>query len=101
MLRYLSVVILVITFFSSPVSNARPAVTFYTESYPPFQSLNPQGELVGFSIDVLHATQQYLDFDINIQIMPWNRAYKNAAKNATSFFKTCLLTFLTRPNEDF
>ncbi|PKI07916.1 hypothetical protein CXF78_03080 [Shewanella sp. 11B5] len=85
MLRYLSVVILVITFFSSPVSNARPAVTFYTESYPPFQSLNPQGELVGFSIDVLHATQQYLDFDINIQIMPWNRAYKNAAKNPDTF----------------
>ncbi|KVX01172.1 substrate-binding periplasmic protein [Shewanella frigidimarina] len=85
MLRYLSVVILVITFFSSPVSNARPAVTFYTESYPPFQSLNPQGELVGFSIDVLHAAQQYLDFDINIQIMPWSRAYHNALKYPNTF----------------
>jgi len=85
MLRYLSVAIFIITFFNSPISNARPAITFYTESYPPFQSLNSHGELVGFSIDVLHATQQYLDFDINIQIMPWSRAYKNAAKNPDTF----------------
>jgi polar amino acid transport system substrate-binding protein len=69
----------------SLVSEAKEKVTFYTEAYSPFQSQNQQGQLVGFSIDILHATQQYVNFDIDIQMMPWSRAYRNAQKHPNTF----------------
>lgn len=85
MIRFVLVFIIVASVFIPPTVCAKDKIIFYTESYPPFQSQNQQGELVGFAIDTLHAAQPYLDFDIDIQIMPWSRAYYNAQHNPNTF----------------
>ncbi|GGP86407.1 substrate-binding periplasmic protein [Shewanella ulleungensis] len=78
-------VVIAMLLLSPSIAEAREKVTFYTEPYPPFQSQNQQGQLVGFSIDILQAAQPYLDFDIDIQIMPWSRAYHNALSQPNTF----------------
>lgn len=78
-------VVITMLVLSPSIAEARDKVTFYTEPYPPFQSQNQQGQLVGFSIDILQAAQAYLDFDIDIQMMPWSRAYHNALSQPNTF----------------
>ncbi|MDD8058911.1 MULTISPECIES: substrate-binding periplasmic protein [Shewanella] len=85
MSRFVLAFIIVASVFIPQMVCARDKIVFYTESYPPFQSQNQQGEFVGFAIDILHAAQPYLDFDIDIQIMPWSRAYHNAQTQPNTF----------------
>ncbi|MGX9461612.1 substrate-binding periplasmic protein [Shewanella sp. A14] len=86
MLRFTVIFITFVIMTPTSIANtAKEKVIFYTETYPPFQSRNHQGKLTGFAIDILQTSQQYLDFDIDIQIMPWSRAYRNAKKNPNTF----------------
>ncbi|MCL1114413.1 transporter substrate-binding domain-containing protein [Shewanella basaltis] len=85
MIRFVLVIIIFASVLFSQMACAKDKVIFYTEPYPPFQSANQQGQLVGFSIDILQAAQAYLDFDIDIQIMPWSRAYHNAQHQPNTF----------------
>ncbi|WP_282110371.1 substrate-binding periplasmic protein [Shewanella algicola] len=85
MIRYIVSFIIIANIFISQSVYARDKVVFYTEHYPPFQSQNHHGEFVGFAIDILHAAQPHLDFDIDIQLMPWSRAYYNAQHTPNTF----------------
>ncbi|MGI2172319.1 substrate-binding periplasmic protein [Shewanella sp. MF05960] len=85
MIRFLSAFIIISSVLISPIANAKDKIVFYTESYPPFQSQDQQGVFVGFAIDILHAAQPYVDFDIDIQMMPWSRAYYNAQNQPNTF----------------
>ena len=68
--------------------SAAEKIVFFTESYPPFQSMNERGELVGCSIDILAALQKHIDFVIDIQMIPWGRAYRDAKHQPNTFIFT-------------
>jgi polar amino acid transport system substrate-binding protein len=46
-----------------------------TEYFAPYQTESITGELTGFSVDVVKAMYEQLNSELNIQIMPWARAY--------------------------
>jgi polar amino acid transport system substrate-binding protein len=59
-------------------SNVLPPLTIVTEHLVPFQIQHQNGNLSGFSIDVVKALFQSITHEPKIQVMPWARAYKMA-----------------------
>lgn len=49
-----------------------------TEYFSPYQTESKTGELTGFSVDVVKAMYEQLNSKLNIQIIPWARAYFTA-----------------------
>lgn len=58
-----------------------------TEILPPYQYLDDQGNLQGFSIDVMKALEKQTDMKFSIEVLPWARAYRRAreSKNIAIF----------------
>ncbi|WP_158006883.1 substrate-binding periplasmic protein [Piscirickettsia litoralis] len=60
---------------------AAEKLTFYTESFPPFNFKNQQGELTGASVDLLKAVLKegsYQQSEYEINHVNWTRAYNIA-----------------------
>jgi polar amino acid transport system substrate-binding protein len=51
------------------------ALTIYTEVSPPHQEIGPNGELQGFSVDIVREIQKRVDNHDPIQVVPWVRGY--------------------------
>ncbi|MGQ1786492.1 ATP-binding protein [Saccharicrinis sp. GN24d3] len=71
----------VLTFISA---NAQYEVAF-SNSYPPYQFMNEEGELVGFNIDILNAIKDLYKSDIHISGGAWeaiNQALENSGTQA-------------------
>lgn len=49
-----------------------------TETLPPYQYFDDEGNLQGFSIDVVKALEKQVDMKFNIEVLPWARAYRKA-----------------------
>ena len=66
--------------FSSAVS----AQTFQlkTENYPPFNLDNSDGEIIGISTDIVEALFKRADVKYELELLPWQRAYRLALEEA-------------------
>ena len=75
---------LVFTILFSCVTNGKnpdlPKLKVVTEIIAPFQLQNDNGELTGFSVEIIQALFDEIDLQPNIIVMPWARAY-DVAKN--------------------
>lgn len=66
--------------FSSGVS----AQTFQlkTESYPPFNLDNSDGKIIGISTEIVEALFKRADVKYELELLPWQRAYRLALEEA-------------------
>jgi len=55
-------------------------INVVTEKYPPYQYIDKQGEVKGCAVDLVHALFKITGDDLNIQVLPWARAYNTAKK---------------------
>jgi len=72
-------IVMIISLSALPVkSNELPPLTVVTEHLVPFQIQHKNGNLSGFSIDVVNSLFQNVPYQPKIQVIPWARAYKMA-----------------------
>jgi len=70
-----------LTFFTHAQTSTKENITVVTEYYPPYSFLNDQGELKGCSVALVKELFKISQDDLNVQVMPWARAYKTAVSN--------------------
>ena len=63
-------------------------VQFVTEHYPPFQIQSEEGELSGFSVDVVKAMTSVSGLEAQMTVYPWARAYQFALTNENTIIFT-------------
>ncbi|MGF1756055.1 transporter substrate-binding domain-containing protein [Vibrio makurazakiensis] len=64
---------------ASAISSELESLTFFTENYPP-ANFESNGQLTGYSVDILRAAGEAVGQDIKLQqisIFPWPRSYRN------------------------
>lgn len=70
-MRHLLFTILLLIAIPTSKVNAQYKIMF-SNHYPPYNYLNKDGELVGFSIDILDAIEDLYDIDITVEGDHWN-----------------------------
>lgn len=55
-------------------------LTVMTEEYPPFNYTNDNGQLTGFSVEVVEEIMQRLGYKQPVEVLPWSRAYNLTQK---------------------
>lgn len=65
-------------------SNGLSAQVFQlkTENYPPFNLGNSEGEIVGISSEIVQALFKRAEISYKMELLPWQRAYRLALKEA-------------------
>ena len=58
------------------------SMTIYTEIFPPDQFIGPDGQLTGFSIELVKEIQKRTNNKDPIQVVPWARGYGEALDQA-------------------
>lgn len=53
-----------------------PALTLLTENDPPSQFVGPDGELTGYTVELVRSVQRKLGSQEEIKIVPWARGYQ-------------------------
>jgi arginine transport system substrate-binding protein len=73
-LKKLSLCCLFLSAISSPVlaENAKPLVLATEATYPPFESVNNQGQMIGFDVEVLSAICANLKKECKFVNQPWD-----------------------------
>ncbi len=73
-------------FFQSAQADVDSSINFVTESLPPYQVVNGQGELIGgTSYALVRYIAQQAGIKANIKVMPWARAYRTALTEPNTF----------------
>lgn len=67
-------------------------VQLVTEIFPPYQQLNAQGELTGWSADIVKQLFNEAGLGVNTEILPWPRALKMATEQPEVFIFSLLQT---------
>jgi len=84
----LSMYIMLILFFQISFATQTYAnkqkLYFLTEEYPPLNMIGKNGEITGYATEILRYSAKKAGIEINIKILPWKRAYKNALNNPNS-----------------
>lgn len=75
-LRFLCLACL--TLWSCGPIQAADDITFYTEDYPPYNFINDQGEIDGFSTRLLQQALSTMDRPVEFLLVPWARAFSEA-----------------------
>jgi len=60
---------------------AEHKLSIVTEHSPPYQELNKNSEVVGFTTEIIKAALAHTSIDYDIKIFPWSRTYAMAKKN--------------------
>jgi arginine transport system substrate-binding protein len=76
-MKLMKILLAALTIFSitsSPVfaETAKPLVLATEATYPPFESINNQGQMVGFDVDILSAICTYLQKQCKFVNQPWD-----------------------------
>lgn len=58
---------------ASGVARAEPII-IYTENYPPYNLMGPDGEVVGLATEKVHQVMRSSGLDYEIRLVPWVRA---------------------------
>lgn len=78
-----------ILFSISPTIWAQASLTVVTEEYPPYNYTNNAGELQGIAVDLAKLLLKRTGFaDVEIQLLPWNKAYSMALKKPNTLIFT-------------
>lgn len=72
----LIIIILVTLFIANPLKAGQ--IKAVTELFYPYQSINEQNELYGYSVDVVRAVAEITGDDLDIDLLPWSVAYHRA-----------------------
>ena len=56
-------------------------LTIVTEHSPPYQELNKNGDVVGFTTEVIQAAMAHTSINYDLRIYPWSRSYALAKQN--------------------
>lgn len=67
--------LLLFTFFLMSICIFGIQLKIYTEDSPPLNFINENGEIDGFSTEIVKAIQKKLGDTYTIEVLPWNRAY--------------------------
>ncbi|MBL0596767.1 transporter substrate-binding domain-containing protein [Aeromonas jandaei] len=68
--------IVLLLLFAAGWVNAMPTLTVATDAWPPFRILQPDGQLQGIDIEILHRLEQESGIRLQVKRMPWGRALK-------------------------
>ena len=68
--------IVLLLLFAAGWVNAMPTLTVATDVWPPFRILQPDGQLQGIDIEILHRLEQESGIRLQVKRMPWGRALK-------------------------
>ena len=85
-MNIINLVLVVVTLCFSLIAKAStvPTLNLYAENLAPNNYLNEQGEVAGHATKKVKAMMAKAQFNYNINIYPWARAYKLALNNAYS-----------------
>lgn len=72
-------------------------VQLVTEIFPPYQQRNTQGELSGWSADIVHQLFSEAGLPVDDQVLPWPRALKMATEQPNVFIYSLLQTEERQP----
>ena len=72
-------------------------VQLVTEIFPPYQQRNEQGELSGWSADIVQQLFREAGLDVDAQVLPWPRALKMATEQPNVFIYSLLQTEARQP----
>jgi len=79
---YIFVLIFSLLMFANHAeTNIKEPIKVVTEYYPPYSFKNVQGKLEGCSVSLVTELFQISNDALNIQVMPWSRAYMTAVNN--------------------
>lgn len=70
----------VILFLMVPCVAAGQSLTIVSDPYPPFGYVNKDGEIVGFTVDVIKLLLERTGIEGKFEMYPWARAYEMAQK---------------------
>ena len=60
---------------------AAEPIKLTTESYPPFNMITRTGEISGISTDIVHELFKRSQIPVEMELLPWNRAYSMAQES--------------------
>lgn len=63
-----------------------------TEIFPPYQQLNEQAQLTGWSVDIVRQVFAEAALDLRIETLPWPRAFKMATDQPETYIFSMLQT---------
>lgn len=69
---------IVVFFLNLPCPAATQPLTIITDPYPPLGYVNPDGKIVGFTVDVIKLLLKRTGIEGNFEMYPWARAYEMA-----------------------
>lgn len=72
------IVILLISLVISLKASAKQSITAVTELFYPFQQLDENGQLKGYSVDVIKALSRLTNDEITVELLPWAVAYNKS-----------------------
>lgn len=75
-----------------PLSVSAQTLTVYTEDLPPYQIKKRNGEITGFSAELVRALLQRAELKANIRMVPWARAYNSALKQKNTLIISMVRT---------
>lgn len=64
------------------VSASNKPVTVYTEQMPPYNYNGANNSVIGINADIVRLLFKRINQPVNIELMPWPRAYKNTISKA-------------------
>lgn len=86
------IIFILLTFISCTKVYASSKLLVVTENYPPFQSLNSEGKLVGVAAEIVNKVLTHSQLEYEIQVMPWARAYQSAKTSPNTLIFSLLQT---------
>lgn len=74
------VLVIIYLIFFSNIKVFAANIVAVTEHLPPYQQVTDTGQLTGFSVEIAKALSQDVGDNIDIQVLPWERAFRMALK---------------------
>jgi polar amino acid transport system substrate-binding protein len=80
--------ILIITFLLTPLPAGAETLPVVCQEFPPYNYLHDNGKAIGSSTETVTKALQIMGYEANIRMLPWNRAYAEAAEGKAALLFT-------------
>jgi len=78
----------IIAFLLAPLTVVAEKLPVVCHEFPPYNYLNDKGDIIGSSTEIVTKVLQIMGYEANIRILPWNRAYAEAADGKAALLFT-------------